>query len=128
MKSQFKTMTSDKISLLASVIAIYCLLGLALHAAAPAKPDAAAASTSTQKEFDTPKQAADALIQAAETFDVADAKEILGLDSEDIISSEDPVMDRNRAQAFAAKAKEKASIEMDKKNSNRSEEHTSELQ
>ena len=118
MKSQFKTMTSDKISLLASVIAIYCLLGLALHAAAPAKPDAAAASTSTQKEFDTPKQAADALIQAAETFDVAGAKEILGLDSEDIISSEDPVMDRNRAQAFAAKAKEKASIEMDKKNSN----------
>src|SRR6266536_2044667 len=98
MKSQFKTMTSDKISLLASVIAIYCLLGLALHAAAPAKPDAAAASTSTQKEFDTPKQAADALIQAAETFDVAGAKEILGPDSEDIISSEDPVMDRNRAQ------------------------------
>src|SRR6266498_12156 len=108
MKSQFKTMTSGKISLLASMIAIYCLLGLALHAAAPAKPDAAAASTSTQKEFDTPKQAADALIQAAETFDVAGAPEILGPDSEDIISSEDPVMDRNRAQAFAAKAKEKA--------------------
>src|SRR5438445_2293997 len=118
MKSQFKTMTSGKISLLASVIASYCLLGLALHAAAPAKPDAAAASTSTQKEFDTPKQAADALIQAAETFDVAGAKEILGPGSEDLISSEDPVMDRNRAQAFAAKAKEKASIEMDKKNSN----------
>ena len=111
-------MNSSKISLIASGILISCLLGLALHAAAPAKPDAAAASTSTQKEFDTPKQAADALIQAAETFDVAGAKEILGPDSEDIISSEDPVMDRNRAQAFAAKAKEKASIEMDKKNSN----------
>src|SRR5437899_1130901 len=119
MKSQFKTMTSGKISLLASVIAIYCLLGLALHAAAPAKPDAAAASTSTQKEFDTPKQAADALIQAAETFDVAGAKEILGAGSEDLISSEDPVMDRNRAKAFAAKAKEKNSIQLDKKNPNR---------
>ena len=118
MKSQFKIMTSGKISLIASAIAIYCLLGLALHAAPASKADAAAASTSTQKQFDTPKEAADALIQAAETYDVAGAKEILGADSEDLISSEDPVMDRNRAQAFAAKAKEKTSIEMDKKNSN----------
>ena len=103
MKSQFKIMTFGKISLIASAIAIYCLLGLALHAAPAAKADAAAAaSTSTQKQFDTPKQAADALIQAAETYDVAGAKEILGAGSEDLISSEDPVMDRNRAQAFAA--------------------------
>src|SRR5213596_2095665 len=119
MKSQFKTMTSDKISLLASVIAIYCLLGLALHAAAPAKADAAAASTSTQKQFDTPKQAADALIQVAANFDVAAAKEILGPDSDDIVSSEDPVMDKNRALAFAAKAKEKNSIQIDKKDPKR---------
>ena len=119
MKSQFKTMTSGKISLIASAIAIYCLLGLALHAAPASKADAAAASTSTQKQFDTPKQAADALIQAAETFDVAASKEILGPASEDIVSSEDPVMDKNRAQAFAAKAKEKNSIQLDKKNPNR---------
>ena len=111
-------MTCAKISLITSAIAISCLLGLASHAAAPSKPVAAAASQPKQKEFDTPKQAADALIQAAETFDVAAAKEILGPDSEDIISSEDPVMDKNRAQAFAAKAKEKNSIELDKKNAN----------
>ena len=56
MKSQFKIMTFGKISLIASAIAIYCLLGLALHAAPAAKADAAAAaSTSTQKQFDTPK-------------------------------------------------------------------------
>ena len=116
MKSNLKIMTSAKISLVASGILLSCLLGVALHAAAPTKPDAAAASQRKQKEFDTPKQAADALIQAAETFDVAGAKEILGPDSEDLISSEDPVMDRNRAKAFAAKAKEKTSIEMDKKN------------
>jgi hypothetical protein len=118
MKSKLNIMTSSKISLIASTIGISCLLGLALHAATPAKPDAAAASQPKQKAFDTPKQAADALIQAAETFDVAAAKEILGPDSEDIISSEDPVMDKNRAQAFAAKAKEKNSIELDKKNPN----------
>lgn len=72
-----------------------------------------------EKQFDTPKQAADALIQVASNFDVAAAKEILGPDSQDIISSEDPVMDKNRALAFAAKAKEKNSIEIDKKNPNR---------
>ena len=118
MKSKLNIMTSSKISLIASTIGISCLLGLALHAAPASKADAAAASTSTQKQFDTPKQAADALIQAAETFDVAAAKEILGPDSEDIVSSEDPVMDKNRAQAFAAKAKEKNSIQLDKKNPN----------
>src|SRR5881628_3902353 len=116
MKSKLKIMTSAKISLIASAIAISCLLGLALQAAPASKADAAAASTSTQKEFDTPKQAADALIQVAANFDVTAAKEILGPDGEDIISSEDPVMDKNRATEFANKAKEKSSVEVDKKN------------
>jgi hypothetical protein len=119
MKSKLNIMTSAKISLIASTIGISCLLGLALHAAAPAKPDAAAASQPKQKEFDTPKQAADALIQVATNFDVVAAKEILGPDSEDIVSSEDPVQDKNRALAFAAKAKEKNAIEVDKKDPNR---------
>jgi hypothetical protein len=99
MKSKLNIMTSSKISLVASAILICCSLGLAVQAAPTAKPDA--------------------LIQVASNFDVAAAKEILGPDSEDIISSEDPVMDKNRAQAFAAKAKEKNSIEIDKKNPNR---------
>lgn len=111
-------MTSVKISLIASTIGISCLLGLALHAAAPAKPDAAAASQPAQKQFDTPKQAADALVQAAGSFDTGTLKDILGPDSEDIIASEDPVQDKNRAAAFAAKAKEKMSIQIDKKNPN----------
>jgi hypothetical protein len=118
MKSKLKTMTSSKISLIASTIAISCLLGLALQAAPTSKPDAAAASQPAQKQFDTPKQAADALIQVAANFDVAAAKEILGPDSEDLIASEDPVQDKNRAAEFAAKAKEKMSVETDKKNPN----------
>jgi hypothetical protein len=55
----------------------------------------------------------------ASNFDVAAAKEILGPDSDDILSSEDPVMDKNRAQAFAAMAQEKTSIDVDKKDPNR---------
>jgi hypothetical protein len=116
MKLKSNIMTSSKISLIASAIVISCVSGLALHAAAPSKPDAAAASQPTQKQFDTPKQAADALVQVAANFDVAAAKEILGPDSEDIVASEDPVQDKNRAAAFAEKAKEKMSIQTDKKN------------
>ena len=119
MKSKLNIMTSSKISLVASAILISCLLGLGVQAAPPAKRDAAAASQPKQKEFDSAKQAADALIQVAANFDVAAAKEILGPDGEDLISSEDPVMDKNRAGAFAAKAKEKSSIEIDKKDPNR---------
>ena len=119
MKSKANIMTSSKISLVASAILISCLLGLAVQAAPPTKPDAAAASQPKQKEFDSAKQAADALIQVAANFDVAAAKEILGPDGEDLISSEDPVMDKNRAAAFAAKAKEKSSIEIGKKDPNR---------
>jgi hypothetical protein len=118
MKTKLNIMTSSKLSLIASAILISCLLGLALHAAAPAKPDATAASQPAQKQFDTPKQAADALVQVAANFDVAAAKEILGPDSEDIVASEDPVQDKNRAAEFAAKAKEKMSIQIDKKNPN----------
>jgi hypothetical protein len=77
------------------------------------------ASADQQKQFDTADQAADALIQAAANSDASAAREILGPDSEDLISSEDPVMDKNRALAFANKAKEKKSIEIDKKEPNR---------
>src|SRR6201981_2221556 len=119
MKTRSIIMTSSKFALIASAIGSLCLLGFGLHAATPSKSDAASAPQSQQKQFDTPKQAADALIQVAANFDVAAAKEILGPDSDDIIASEDPVQDKNRAVAFAAKAKEKNSIEIDKKNPNR---------
>ncbi|MGZ4987999.1 MAG: DUF2950 domain-containing protein [Limisphaerales bacterium] len=111
-------MTSSKISLIVTALASWCSLGLVLHAAPPSKSDAAAAPQAAQKQFDTPKQAADALIQVAANFDVAAAKEILGPDSEDIVASEDPVQDKNRAAEFAAKAKEKMLVQTDKKNPN----------
>src|SRR2546430_2249244 len=119
MKSKANIMTSPKFFVIACAIVISCLLGIPSHAAPPSKPDAAPASQPAQKQFDTPKQAADALVQVASNFDVAAAKEILGPDSEDIVSSEDPVQDKNRAAQFAAKAKERSSIEIDKKDPNR---------
>ena len=111
--------SSLRASLFASAIILSCFLGTALHAAPQAKENAAATSQAKQKGFDTPQQAADSLVQAAAAFDVPALEEILGPGSEDIISSEDQVMDKNQAIKFAADAKEKNSIEIDAKNPNR---------
>ena len=119
MKSKLSSIISLSVSLFASATLLSCFVGTALHAAPSAKPDAAATSQAKQKGFDTPQQATDSLIQSAETFDVPALEEILGPGSEDILTSQDPVMDKNRAVAFAAKAREKNSIEVDKKNSSR---------
>jgi hypothetical protein len=89
-----------------------------LSAAPTVKSDSAAASQPKHKEFATPQEAVDSLLQAAGAFDVSALKEILGPDSADLITSEDPVMDKERGVAFAAKAKEKSSVEIDKQNPN----------
>jgi hypothetical protein len=109
---------ASKLFLIAAGIVTSGFLAIPSQAVSQLKKDAEAASQPEQKAFDTPKQAADSLLQAAENFDVAALKEILGPDSEDIINSEDNVMDKNHAVAFAAKAKEKNSIEIAKKDPN----------
>src|SRR5437773_2444334 len=119
MKSKANIMTSSKFFMIACAIVNYFLLFLVTQAAPEQKQESTAAAQPQQKQFDTPKQAADALVQVAGNFDVAAAKEILGTDSDDIIASEDPVQDKNRATAFAEKAKEKNSIEIDKKDPSR---------
>ena len=93
------------------------LVSAGLPLSAVAKKEAAPPQ-SAQKAFDTPQLAAEALIKAAEAFDVAALKEILGPGSEDLVSSEDAVQDKNRATEFVAKAKEKNSVEVDSKNAN----------
>jgi hypothetical protein len=124
MKTKRNTMTFSKMIMFGTAMLVTGLLAAASDAA-PEKKEAAAKQEeaqgtpqSAQKQFDTPKQAADALIQVATNLDVTAAKEILGPDGEDLISSEDPVMDKNRATAFANKAKEKMSVQTDKKNPN----------
>jgi hypothetical protein len=80
-------------------------LGTAAIGAAAASP-----APTPQKTFDTPKQAADALIQAAAANDTSALMEILGPDSKDIISSGDPVEDKNAIAKFAEGARAKTQI------------------
>ncbi len=92
---------------------------LAVPLDAQPKENAAAASASVQKAFDTPQQAAEALIQATASYDIPVLLEIFGPDGKDFISSADPVRDKTTAAAFAAKGREKNSVTIDAKNKNR---------
>jgi Protein of unknown function (DUF2950) len=116
MKSKLNLTTSVKLFMI--VFAIVCVAALSLPAATETKKDSSAA-TSQQKQFNTPKEAADSLVQAAASFDTNALKEILGPDAAEIVSSADPVADKNKAAAFAAKAQEKINIGTDPKNPNR---------
>ncbi len=85
------------------------------QSAQPASPEI----SRVQKSFDTPEQAVDALIQAAENYDTSALLAIFGPEGKDFISSADPVEDKNRAETFAQKAHEKKLIRVDPKNTNR---------
>jgi hypothetical protein len=81
---------------------------------APAKTEASSAET-----FDTPEKAADAVVEAADKFDVARLAEIFGPDGDDVIFSGEFAQDRKHATDFAAEAREKKSISVDPKSGNR---------
>lgn len=103
---------------LSILLAVLCAVGASLRVAARSS-QAQAAAQSGQKSFATAKEAASALIQAAKTYNVGALKDILGPDGEDLVVSEDPVQDKNRAAAFAAKAEEKTAVAVDPKNPKR---------
>ncbi len=87
---------------------------VATHPSASTAPQpATTASSAGPKLFDTPKQAADALVGAAATFDVAALKEIFGPDGDDVVFTGEFAQDRQHAAEFAAEAHEKQSVSVD---------------
>ena len=99
------------------LIALLAMASLAV--AAPVFAQAGYDESTTQEEFATPQKAADALIQATSTYDVAALMEIFGPDGKDFVSSADPVRDKSYAETFAAKAHEKNVVTRDPKNRHR---------
>jgi hypothetical protein len=71
------------------------------------------------KMFASADEAADALITAAEKFDEAALKEILGPDSYDIIHTGEPAQDREIAAEFARLARAQKNIAVDPRNPRR---------
>jgi len=101
------------------VLIIAPCAGLAQQAAQPSAATATApAATAGAQTFDTPEQAADAFIAAADKFDVAALARILGPGQEDLVTSGDGVQDRKRAAEFAAHAREKKAVRIDPKDPN----------
>src|SRR5215471_12148840 len=120
MSSKSAVSRSSRISVIVVTIFAVGFPGLFLQAASEKKSDPLAKSDSKkQKEFTSAKEASDTLIRAADVFDVVALKEILGPDAADLINSADPVADKKRAADFAAKAKEKTSLNVDSKNPKR---------
>jgi hypothetical protein len=66
-----------------------------------------------ERQFASAEEAAAALVAATETFDVPSLTAILGADGEAIVSSEDKVLDRNNAFAFAQEARTRLQVEYD---------------
>ena len=97
-----------------------CLFTPALFAAQqPATKAPAAANTTGAKLFDTPEQAADALVEAAASFDVPALTSIFGPDGNDIVFSGEFSQDRKHAANFAAQAREKKTVSVDPKSGTR---------
>ena len=87
---------------------------------APATAAAPAAATVTgAKTFDSPQQAADALINAADQWDEPTLIQIFGPDGDDIVLTGEIAQDRQRAADFAAEAHEKKTVSVDPKTGSR---------
>ena len=71
----------------------------------------AAAPASAQEKFTTPEAAVDALVEAAKSGDAKAILGVLGPDGRAIVSSGDPVADRNTREAFVSAYDAKHTIE-----------------
>lgn len=122
MKAKSNNSFASKIPFRAFLIAVCCSLGCVPgsggYAAAQTKAKATAPPIK-QKTFATSKEAAAALIQAAEQFDVPLLQEILGPYGADMVATADTAQDKQRAATFAMKAAEKTAVTPDPKNPNR---------
>src|SRR5215210_4687555 len=105
--------------LLFAVSAFGCSCLLLLCAALQARVQGAAPPPEKARTFTTAEEAADALVAAAEQFDAAALKEILGPDSYDIVNTGEPIRDRETAAEFASLARTKKNISVDPRNPRR---------
>src|SRR4249920_1160465 len=99
--------------LLISKLALSCTLTLLYSSLSFAQGKPAETPSQTQQTFSSPKEAADALIHAAEVDDIAAMQKIYGPAGEDLLSTEDPVQDKNIVMGFVAAAHQKNSVKID---------------
>jgi hypothetical protein len=118
MKSRLLKTRKTCATVILILVGLCCLVPRMSPAQTQTQPAAKTAAVA-QKGFDTPQQAADALVKAAGDYNVPDLLAILGPDGKDVVESADPVEDKNNAQAFAKEAAAKNSVQLAKSNPNR---------
>jgi hypothetical protein len=87
--------------------------------AVPKAISAAAPAGYLAERFATPQEAADALVAAAEKFDIDTLTKIFGPDGKDVVLSGETAQDRQHAAEFAAQAREKENVSVDRRTGNR---------
>jgi Protein of unknown function (DUF2950) len=121
------TSTSANVNLPRVLPIFSALLGVLLcssvlsvaQASAKEAPAAAGAASAGITTFDSPQKAADALVEAADNFDVVALSRIFGASGEGVVFSGEFAQDRKHASDFAAEAREKTSVSVDPKSGNR---------
>jgi hypothetical protein len=110
-----------QVSILCAVVCacVSATLSFGQRSTARTIPRTLAAPSAGAKLFATPQQAADALVNAAEKFDVVALTQIFGPYGDDVVFTGEFARDRKRAADFAAQAKEKTKVSVDPKNGNR---------
>jgi Protein of unknown function (DUF2950) len=121
MKSKSAIGTPFRFFPIVGVVAWVCLSAAVILSAqqSAAEKPAAVAPAAGARTFDTPQQAADALVAAADKFDVAALVQIFGPGGDDIVLSGEYPQDQKRAADFAAEAHEKKSVSVDPKSGSR---------
>src|SRR5579864_5708903 len=109
---------SPSLLILAAVV-WFCLSGPVPSPADETTAKKGSAVSTDARRFDTPQQAADVLIDAAEKFDVVELAQIFGTGGEDIVFSGEYAQDRQHAANFVAEAHEKKSVSVDPKSGTR---------
>ncbi|NTU60129.1 MAG: DUF2950 domain-containing protein [Deltaproteobacteria bacterium] len=107
--------TAQRVRTLLGQLAVASFGAAALSLALVAGAEAKSPSPDVPVAFKTPQEAADALLKAVADADIDEVIRIFGPGGKELVSSPDPVQDKNRAKEFAAKASEKRSVVLDPK-------------
>src|SRR5437764_10212589 len=112
MKSQFQNRKQLRSALFLSVIYVTCLYAPVFCTAQQpsARNKSSTAAALRPKKFETPREAAAALITAAEKYDVFALDEIFGARGKAILVSGELGQDRQAAADFVSEAKERNSV------------------
>jgi hypothetical protein len=121
MKAKSASRNITRFLVIGGAVAWACLSASTSLAAQQSAEKKAAATTagSGPKSFNTPQEAAAALISAAQKFDVNQLTAIFGSGGASVVLTGEGPQDKQRAAAFAAEASEKQTVSVDPKNGNR---------